>query len=859
MERKSWILRIIKIAVPVIMLSLIIWEGQKQIAEIDIANVLIRVKTLSPDQLLLIIFLGLIAIATMSLYDLLLSSQLNMNIPLSKMFKISWMANTFNNMLGFGGFTGAGLRGMFYKAYFSDTGKLMAAVIWMTPLMLTGLSLLAWLPILHLVNIQPILEMHIWLKYAIWGIAAYLPGYIIFWLYSHRKQPDKIPFTPKAGSFFGMILVSLVEWSLALAAMYGIAEVLGTGISFPHLAAIFIAAAIAGVISMVPGGIGSFDLIMLIGMELYGAAASDVLIVLIFYRISYYLIPWILGLMLASTELVSYTQGALKNTKWEKAFKTWRRYSGVPEQLLINISHWALAALVFLSGALLLLSAATPGMLGRLRFAENLLSEPFLHLSHQLSVGAGIALLILSRSVLHKVKRAYTLTLIVLLAGALFTFSKGLDYEEALFLLAISAILWFSRKRFYRETYPFSWGSIAILLMTLGTLLFYVLFGYLKQPFLHKRIPAELKDLLVMKPDELLFSSIIGIIIAVLFLTVGSRLLTVKSKESALIDTEKVEAFLKKYRGNVLTHLVFLQDKDIFWTKDEEVMMMYKRAGSKLVVLGDPIGNPEKIGKAIEEFQIYADEFGFSPIFYQIEKQYFPLYHENGYQFFKLGEEAYVNLPEFTLSGKKKASLRAVKNKFEREEYTFSIIEPPFSDALMAELKHVSDDWLDGKSEKGYSLGFFDKDYFERAPIALLRGPDGSLAAFATLMPVYDEKETLSIDLMRHVKDAPNGTMDYILISLMLHGQETGYRRFNLGMAPLSNVGRTKYAFLGERIASKIFVHGQFFYQFSGIRKYKEKYADEWEPKYLAIRGKSSLPVTMLQLSLMIGKKRKNS
>lgn len=858
MEKRPWLLRLIKILIPVVLLSLIILEGKKQIQNIDVTNVLIRLKTLSPSQIFLMAFLGLIAAGSMAIYDIILTRQLKMEIPVLKKWKVSWIANTFNNMLGFGGFTGAGLRGMLYKAYYSDTAVLMAAILWMTPLMLTGLSILAWLPLLKFVNIEPIFEMHVWLRYALWGIAAYLPGYILFWYFTHKKKPEKIPFTPKASSFFMMIAASLIEWFLALVAMYGITVVLDTGVSFNHLAAIFIAAAIAGVISMVPGGIGSFDLIMLIGMELYGVPTNDVLLVLVFYRVSYYLIPWIIGLILASTELVSQTQDALKNTKWEKAVKTWKRFSVVPELLIVNISHWALAALVFLSGVLLLLSAATPGILGRLKFAEKLLSEPFLNLSHQLSVGAGIALLILSRSVLHKVKRAYILTLIVLIAGALFTFSKGLDYEEALFLLIISVVLWFSRKRFYRENYPMSWGSFTVVFLTLGSLLIYVLIGYLKQPFSHKKIPVELKDLLVMRPDELLISSLIGTALALLFLTVGNKLLSPKSDTVRVIDTNNIEEFLTKYRGNVLTHLVFLKDKDIFWTKDKDVMMMYKKAGDKLVVLGDPVGDPERIGEAIEEFQIFADEFGYSPIFYQIEKKHLSLYHENGYQFFKLGEEAYVNLEDFTLSGKKKASLRAVKNKFEREEYTFSIIQPPYSHLFMEELKTVSDDWLDGKSEKGFSLGFFDKDYFERAPIAILRGPDGKLNAFATLMPVYDNNETLSIDLMRHLKDAPNGTMDYILISLMLYGQEHEYRHFNLGMAPLSNVGRTKYAFLGERIASKIFVHGQFFYQFAGIRKFKEKYATSWEPKYLAIRGRTSLPAAMLQISLMIGKKRKD-
>lgn len=76
-------------------------------------------------------------------------------------------------------------------------------------------------------------------------------------------------------------------------------------------------------------------------------------------------------------------------------------------------------------------------------------------------------------------------------------------------------------------------------------------------------------------------------------------------------------------------------------------------------------------------------------------------------------------------------------------------------------------------------------------------------------------------------------------------------------MAPLSNVGASRFSFLSEKIASQIFLHGQLFYHFKGLKRFKEKYADYWEPKYLAYRKKSSLPITMLQVTMMISKKKK--
>ncbi len=111
------------------------------------------------------------------------------------------------------------------------------------------------------------------------------------------------------------------------------------------------------------------------------------------------------------------------------------------------------------------------------------------------------------------------------------------------------------------------------------------------------------------------------------------------------------------------------------------------------------------------------------------------LLHEFGFDFLKTGEDGLVKLADFTLAGKKQRSQRALMHKFEREGYQFTIVEPPFSDELMQEMRAVSDDWLGDQVEKGFSLGFFDPDYINTSPVALVDDKDGKLVAFATLMP----------------------------------------------------------------------------------------------------------------------------
>jgi type IV secretory pathway VirJ component len=95
---------------------------------------------------------------------------------------------------------------------------------------------------------------------------------------------------------------------------------------------------------------------------------------------------------------------------------------------------------------------------------------------------------------------------------------------------------------------------------------------------------------------------------------------------------------------------------------------------------------------------------------------------------------------------------------------------------------------------------------------------------------------------MRYLKDAPDGVMEYLLIELMLWGSAEGYQHFNLGMAPLAGLENRQLAPIWNRIGALLFTHAEGFYNFQGLRAYKQKFDPVWEPRYLASPGGFRLP-----------------
>ena len=322
------------------------------------------------------------------------------------------------------------------------------------------------------------------------------------------------------------------------------------------------------------------------------------------------------------------------------------------------------------------------------------------------------------------------------------------------------------------------------------------------------------------------------------------------------IEYDELLPFLQANGGNHVSHLFFLKDKDQFWTKDQNVLIVYKQIFDKYIVLGDPIGEESALSNALKEFNEFCKRKRVKPVYYQINPRYMQLYHDAGFRFMKLGEEALIKLANFSIEGKKGAKLRTRVNKFTRNGFTFSVLEAPHSSKLIKEIKSISDCWLGTEKEKGFSVVSFKDDYVARFPIAILHNAEGKIMAFATLATDY--KKTVTIDLMRNCKQSPHGTMDVLFTKIILWAKESGYEKCSLGMAPLANVGNCDHSLISERMIRLVYRYGNKKYNFKGLKEFKSKFATDWEPKYLAYK-KSFLPIVFLQLVLLINRKKQSS
>lgn len=450
---------------------------------------------------------------------------------------------------------------------------------------------------------------------------------------------------PKPQLAVAQLLVSAADWALAAAILWAL---LPPG-SAPYgtVLGAFLAAQILGIVSHVPGGLGVFEgtMLLLLGARLPHA---DLLTALLLFRLAYYLLPLVLALAILLIDEARRHRGRLA------------RAGAALGGLSVELAPRVLAALLFLAGALLLFSGATPAEAERLRWFARFLPLGMLEAAHCLGSVVGVGLLFLARGVAQRLHRAYTLALVGLLAGIAASLLKGGNWEEALVLALLLVAFVPGRPDFDRRTalfdLPFSPGWVVALATALGASIWLGLFAYRDVEYAHElwwRLSLE---------HDVSRSLRASAGAAVVLLVLGSMRMLHRAPATPpppsgaeLADARRVVAT----EGASLPDFGLSGDRALLFDPARRAFVTYAVRGRSWIALGDPVGPAAAAADLIRSFIDHATDFGGVPVFYQVSPAHFASYADAGMVCVKLGEEMRVALAGQSLEGSARRSLCA--------------------------------------------------------------------------------------------------------------------------------------------------------------------------------------------------------
>ncbi len=819
--------------------GLALWLIQHELRHYRYSQIVAALRGLPAGRIVAAIALTALNYVILTGYDYLALRYIQRPLSYRKSALAAFAGYAIGQALGFPLLTAAPIRYRLYSGWGLSAVEIAQVVafysltFWLGYLLVAGAALVLYppaVPVLHLplaaTRLLGVVFLALVAVYAGWSVLGKRPFGRGQWSF----QP------PRPGLAATQLAFAGLDWIVAGAVLY---VLLPGDIPFPAYLSVFLVAQLAGVVSHVPGGLGIFEALVLVLLP--GEAMNpEVVGALLAYRAVYYLLP-LAGAVLAL--------GGSEAARRQEGVK---RVVGLIRGGWGAIAPFLVAGAVFLGGAILLFSGATPALQGRLRMLDRVLPLGLIELSHFIASVVGGALLILAWGLQRRLDVAYHLTVLLLLLGIAASLGKGLDYEEATALAAMLTVLLLSRSAFYRrtpltaETFEPEWfiaaGVVILASVWLG------FFAYK-----HVAYSSELWWRFALHADAPRFlRATVGAVAVILFFGIA-RLVRPARLQPAAPTAETLDRVegIARASDSTYAYLALLGDKH-FLFGDNDSFVMYEVAGRSWVAMGDPVGKEAERSDLAWRFRGLAHEHGGWPVFYQVHTPNLPLYIDLGLTLSKLGEEARVRLEDFSMEGGSKKTLRHTLRKVEKDGCRLEILPPHWDAELLPELERTSAEWLARKStrEKRFSLGSFRPDYLRRLPLGVVRR-GGDVVAFAALWLAGTRREA-SVDLMRYGDAAPPGVMDFLFIRLMEWCRDEGYAWFNLGMAPLAGLESRPLAPVWNRIGSLVYRYGDHFYGFQGLRLYKQKFDPVWEAKYLASPGGLALPAILANVASLI-------
>jgi phosphatidylglycerol lysyltransferase len=297
---------------------------------------------------------------------------------------------------------------------------------------------------------------------------------------------------------------------------------------------------------------------------------------------------------------------------------------------------------------------------------------------------------------------------------------------------------------------------------------------------------------------------------------------------------------------------IWPHDKNYLYNEPKTACIAYSVHRGVALAIGDPFGAVSEFSALMNQFLDYCTTNDWLPSFIHTRPHYSNFYKKNGFTLQKIGEEASVVCEKFLGNVVGNKYFRNITNRFEKQGYTTEVLTPPHSKEILHRLRDISNEWLTlpNKAERGLMMGFFDVGYLNSSTIIVLKNQDNIIEAFINKLPSFNT-DMASYDMIRHTKQAPGNSIDYLLINFIKYADSIGFKSVNLGLSPLAGVDDLE----GEnsvlnRTLSFIYANSSRFYSFKGLYRFKQKYAPNWSNRYIAYqRGFPGFIKTMTALN----------
>ncbi|HEX3921186.1 MAG TPA: phosphatidylglycerol lysyltransferase domain-containing protein [Streptosporangiaceae bacterium] len=478
----------------------------------------------------------------------------------------------------------------------------------------------------------------------------------------------------------------------------------------------------------------------------------------------------------------------------------------------------------------------------------------------------GLLLLMLSHGLRRRKRRAWE-AVILLLALSVLTHAAlpGRHLVPAAGAVVLLVILWFYRKQFYAVGDPRTrWRALrmfcvlAVADVAIGLVYISVTHGLAASYTFGQRLQSVVWNILgfggpVQFTSETrgdLFNFLMGGLGLFTLIVVGYLFLRPARRDGKCSghDASRIRELLgKQGERDSLGYFTLRSDKSIIWSATGKSCIGYRVLSGVMLASGDPIGDPEAWPGAINAFLDEAARHAWVPAVLGCSELGAETWcrEDSGLTALELGDEAIVNVADFTLEGRSMRNVRQMVNRVGKHGYAAEVRR--VGDIPREQINWMNrqaDSWRGSPTERGFSMALGrvgapgDEDCVVATAVE-----DGVLRAILHFVPWGPDG--LSLDLMRRDRSAQPGLNDFLIVETIKRAPDLGVKRISLNFAMFRAALER-----GERIGAGpvlrawrgILLFLSRWFQIESLYKFNAKFCPEWVPRFFVYTGTRDVP-----------------
>jgi lysyl-tRNA synthetase, class II len=476
----------------------------------------------------------------------------------------------------------------------------------------------------------------------------------------------------------------------------------------------------------------------------------------------------------------------------------------------------------------------------------------------------GLMLLVLAHGLRRRKRRAWQAVVALLAFDIGIHFFHSQRIPTAIVALVVLIALLYFRDEFYAEGDPRTrwralWVLVGLVVADVVIGLSYIIFarGLVADYSLGQRVQEVVYGLVgVSGPVQWvpeargdlfnMLTSALGLF--TLIVTVYLFLRPAKPRARlGVADAARVRELLGKHGDrDSLGYFALRDDKSVIWSPTGKACICYRVVSGVMLASGDPIGDPEAWPGVIGPFLDEASRHAWAPAVMGCSELGAEVWcREGALTALEFGDEAIVNVADFSLSGRSMRNVRQMVNRVAKHGYVAEVRR--VSDIPRKELDAIvrtADSWRGSHTERGFSmaLGRIGAPGDDDCVLATAT-ENGTIRAVLQLVPWGSDG--LSLDLMRRDKAAQPGLNDFLIVETIKAASCLGVKRISLNFAVFRAALER-----GERIGAgpvlrawrSVLIFMSKWFQIESLYKFNAKFCPVWQPRFFVFPSSKDAP-----------------